>query len=518
MIEQQLTVEIRRTGIWLYPYEISTYSRKLKKVFGTCPDLDRTVSIYNFKTHRYYIPLDIYDDKLKIMKIPRGYGIDKIESILDKNRLRYQIKDNSSVYIRPRRDLRIKMSEKYKPRDKWQEQSISFLLNESSNIERLPQKLLTLDTGFGKTYCAINYISQADRPALIISSNLSEQWADDILEYTNVNPNEICFIKGADSIKKVMKKKNHRECFYLASTRTLISVMKSYGVEILDEFINLTGIGIKIFDEIHSQISANMFIDVNSSVESTVYLTATPGRSKKEENEIFQRLFRKIDAFGYQTHFIKTYYNIRLIDYDTRANQYHNASCMTSNGFSGFKYYEYIFGSNSRKFYIFSMMKIFADKILSSDKDAKILIFLPGLEHIETFINLFEKTGTDCVGNYTSAVSDKDDKKEELRANIIFTTLGSGSTGLDLSNLRAVFLFSPFSSHILSRQVLGRLRYIPGKSVYLYDFIDRSFPHMDFQREKRMSVFGPRANKIETMFCSFNDVRQEMNDRYKIEI
>lgn len=499
----ELTVDVRRHSIWIYPFELSTYSRKLNRVTGTCPRLDKDLSIYNFKIKRYQLPFELYDKSNKILKIPIGYGLDNVERILSMvgSKIHYKVIKNNEYFIPVRKEKTdIRLIPSFSPRNEYQENGINFLYHEKSI-----QKLLTLDTGYGKTYCTINYSAKLSEPVLIISGNLSEQWSKEIKQYTDTRNNEIYFIKGDPTIRKLMKQKVCREAFYLASTRTLTSAISTYGPKIIDQIIEKTGISTIVFDEIHLQFSANMLILTNTAVKNIVFLTATPGRSNPDENNVFLRLFANVKSYGYQTHLLKQYYNIRLVDYDTRASQFHNDICMTHKGFNGIKYMDYIIENQQKRLYLFGMMKFYSDRILSSDKDAKILIFIPGLEQIDVFRKLYSKFGI-STGNYTSAIKGKDERREELKDNIIFTTLGSGSTGLDIPNLRAIFLFSPFSSHILARQVLGRLRYIPDKAVYFYDFRDLSITHMEYQRNKRMEIFGPRANKIEHTICRYKDI------------
>lgn len=514
----KITVEIRRSSIWLYPYSKMRYDKNIGSMKGTCPELDRHLSVFDFGTKRYSMPFEIYDKKNKILKIPRGFGSNKVIGILRHNGVDFKVIDSGTYFVDCSRKINVNPNSNFKPKDEWQSNSINFLVNSSTDPNSLPQKLLTLDTGIGKTFCTIMSIVKLNCPAIIISPNLSTQWGSEILKYTDADEREIYYIKGTDSILRLLKKKVHRECFYLASTMTIISYMNRFGVDKLNELLNKLNVGIKVFDEIHMQTSSNLFIDTNSDVAMTVYLTATPGRSDPNEDRLFKELFHDINSYGFKTHFIKNYYNIRLVDYDTNASDYQQRLFMTQKGFSGINYFEYIMKNPNRRLYIYSLIKIFSERILSNDKDAKILIFMPRLEDIENMKSLIGSTSKHSIGNYTSVVKRGKERDEEKLKSIIFTTIGSGSTGTDIKNLRAIFLFTPVSSPVLSRQILGRLRYIPDKSVYLYDFIDRSVRHMIHQRNKRMHIFGPRANKIESVFCSYADVKREMKETYDITI
>ena len=99
--------------------------------------------------------IDVYDKSSKTLKVPRGYGINNLLQILRYEKIDFRITDNSHKYVKIRGSIDIRMNKDIVPLNKWQEQAIRFLSEESSDKTDLPQKLLTLDTGFGKTFCTI---------------------------------------------------------------------------------------------------------------------------------------------------------------------------------------------------------------------------------------------------------------------------------------------------------------------------------------------------------------------------
>ena len=60
-------------------------------------------------------------------------------------------------------------------------------------------------------------------------------------------------------------------------------------------------------------------------------------------------------------------------------------------------------------------MKLFSERIIEADRDAKILIFLPGLEHINVYEKLMAKSSNFSVGNYTSQINDVHEKEYQKR-------------------------------------------------------------------------------------------------------
>ena len=67
----------------------------------------------------------------------------------------------------------------------------------------------------------------------------------------------------------------------------------------------------------------------------------------------------------------------------------------------------------------------------------------------------------------------KNKKRYEIRNNIIFTTIGSGGVGLDVSDLVATLSFVPYSSIIISNQMIGRLRESKTKELNVFMYLDR---------------------------------------------
>ena len=90
--------------------------------------------------------------------------------------------------------------------------------------------------------------------------------------------------------------------------------------------------------------------------------------------------------------------------------------------------------------------------------------------------------------------------------HIIFTTIGSGGVGLDVSDLVATLSFVPYSSIIISNQMIGRLRESKTKELYHYDFIDTGFKTMYSQRVKRIHVFRQKTKSEEEIKISYQDV------------
>ena len=146
------------------------------------------------------------------------------------------------------------------------------------------------------------------------------------------------------------------------------------------------------------------------------------------------------------------------------------------------------------------MIMHYALPILKEDNEGKILIVTDQLQDIAFGKAQMEKEYPEySVGTYCLLVKDPALKEAQLEKRIIFGTLGAMQNGRDISNLRAIFPLSAFSSKIVTHQLLGRLRYIPNKYVYYFDFADISVYKTIEQRKERDIVLRDRAqNDIQT--------------------
>lgn len=506
---------IKRTSFWLTNY--SKYD---------CSTLEKSLSVWDNISRRYIQRLYNYDEENQILKLPRGLGQ---EFILDKmmadGKIVSDIIDETDVYTEPRYiefdihpEYKIKdeSEEDYTVRDKFQKGTVDFIVSD----DNVPQKMISLDTGFGKTFCLIIASQKLHVPTMVICRTLGKQWIDFILDrhkgYTNLTKFEVIQIVGVDSIKKLLKIKKHKQdgVFYVASTDTLLSYIKNGGD--LQELSDHLGIGTKAFDEAHLNYVANMIIDCNMQVKNTIYMTATPGRSEMRQNYLFKRIYRFVPTYGEETHILKQYYNVRLVNYNTWPTADQVSACSTRRGFNSRLYAEYIFTSQPRKVFFYGIIRSLVKTIRDQDDTSRILIILDRKSDIQEIHDILSKDLNISVGRYCTLIDKLEERELELRKDVVLSTTGSGVTGKDIPSLRVVMAMSSFSSNIIVRQLLGRLRYLEGKRVYYLDFVDAGFPQMIGQRRIRESELKIRSTSWDTIEFEFDDVIEELKSAYSI--
>jgi superfamily II DNA or RNA helicase len=485
-----LRVHIKPSSIWLYPYRLHI-----------CYKLEKTLSIYDIYKHKYISFLYEYDEEDRgqkgILKIPRGLGIEPIKKCIeneDDRIIDYTVIDDTTVYAFPRK---ISFEMKQPPRNEEQIQSINFLNNTNER-----QKMLCLDVGRGKTYCATHFIHDQGVAAMVLSYNLSEQWLNKITEYTDcISGKDIILIVGSSFLEDCIKnpRKYHAK-IYICSLSTLISFAKINGKSALQKVADNLGIGIKIFDEAHMRFLQFNTIDLNMQVAQTLYLTATPGRSEAQEKRMFAKIYSHVKTFGNTISEQNNHYTVRFITYDSKVPYNRiGSSFKTIRGFKSTFYSRYLFDSYPT--FAHDLVKAYTVPIFNDDKKAKILIVTDWLQDMEKLRDQFNKDPWVIsmgltVGTHCRIVRNNKEREEQLNCNIIIGSIGSMQNGKDISNLRAIFTFSQYSSPIIAHQLLGRLRPLKGKDVIYYDIADLAVPDIMKQRALRKKVFEPRSKSV----------------------
>ena len=515
--EKNIKIFVYHNCFKLYPYYKSAWNKEYKRMEGTCPKLDNQFLV--FEQYRGFINkkdvLHCYNKKTKTLTLPFGFGLQKIEEKLSESGIIYEIIDKKDVVVEPR-EVNYNLQDNIEVRNKFQAESLEFLTNPILGYS----KLLALSTGIGKTACAVFGAYRLKVPMFICSETLCDQWLDKISEYTTCNKANkgVKIIKGTDNLHNLLNipKEKLKYAFIISTSSTLSSYLEKYGT--LNPIYQHLGIGIFCFDEYHMNWSQNVQIECDCQVQNIWRLTATPSRTEKSENIVFQRMTKEISVYGLSTISVNNYASLRLVDYNTYPTDEERGSCSTIKGLSSILYWNYIFDNENRKTYMIGMIKMLLDPILDKQESGKILIYLAKLEHIAVFKELLESMyerehKSIDVGNYTTAMGNKKLRLRELKNRVIFTTVQSGGVGLDLEELIAVFSLVPYSSSITASQMIGRLRYIEGRELLYYDFIDKGFRSIERQIFKRMKILEIKSNSyIRKKYVSYEVVLQYLRE------
>jgi len=388
-----------------------------------------------------------------------------------------------------------KITMKYDCRNNIQKEALNFLnkrLSFKTKIKAM-QRYLSLKTGKGKTFCAIKYIvDNRERPIIFIDQDsLGQQWKERIIEYTDTTEDEIFYISGKNSIKKLMKMSSDdilKIKFFICCYRTLTTNIKTNNSsEDISKLFNKIKVTLKIFDEAHVEYMSIFKIDMISNLRS-IYLSATPKRSDPNEDKVYQNMFKAVQKFSSESLEEKpaNYHNIIIYKWNSKPTLLDQAKCNTKYGFSLARYCSYIQDEPKYDSFEEFLYEVLFNTVLANRKKKKIAILFGTLKLLDkvynNLIQYCKDQGFKLIVNKFNGNTDKAEKMELLeKTDIILTTDKSFEKGLDVHNLQVVINTVPFSSDTKLTQTIGRLRELPNKEVIFIDINDIGFDNIKRQ-------------------------------------
>jgi len=471
---------------------------------GDCYGIEKSFSVWDSRCHRYNIIGLYYDEAKRSLFLPRGTDIFRLETAFGCN----AVVDTSHDPVRHMSSL---LGLKYNPRDGDQIEAIKFMLGKPPYEKNTSKAMLALNlnTGKGKSYCAIATISYLSMTSAIITDTIGclDQWIGYFLEYTDITFDQIYRISGSASIAKLYKMKDISQFkVYLIPHATLQNYGNTNGWDKVHELFVYLGIGLKIYDEAHLDFVNMCMIDYNTNTYLTYYLTATLGRSDYFQNKIFQTYFKdtpKINLFHEDTDPHTAYVGIK---YNSQPSPLELSRCMTSYGLSTTKYANYV----TSKPMFENMLHIILNKALS--KTGKSLWYIgtnKAIEDIREWIYVNYPGLINNVGVYTS-LTPKEIKHLELEKKIILTTTKSAGAAMDIKDLvEVVNLAEPFKSRVLAQQTFGRTR---GDNTIYKDVVDLGFPQSRAYYNNKKPVFSKYATSCKEVSLPPNDLQRRADE------
>lgn len=476
-----------------------THIKIFNYTLGDCPELEKTFSIYDMTYHKRFPKCRIYDEENKILMLPRGIDIGYIERLL-------QTEAVVDASIDPIGDIKPVML-KYKPRDEDQQEAIKFMLSMDRYYRNETNTMLSvnLNTGKGKTYCAIAVAAYLGFRPIVIADNVGwlEQWKRFFTEYTDISKDEIYLISGSPSLMKLYNRDASKYKVILSTHSTIKSIGDKMGWNKITEFFQYCQIGIKFYDEAHLNFD-NMFqIDCYTNTFITYYLTATPGRSDLRENELFKLYFKNVPSINLFDKDEDPHTKYAAIRFNSNPSPIDAKKCKNNYGLNRIAYINYLVRNES-----FHKMLIIIVS-MAINKPGKHLFYIGTNEAIVYVRDLIYQDFPELVGQvgiYTS-ITPPDKKEKELEKKIILSTTKSAGVAMDIKNLvETVNLAEPFKSKVLAQQTLGRTR---ADNTLYKDIVDNGF----FYTKKFYEYKKPVFEKYATKCLEINMMPSELDER-----
>lgn len=472
---------------------------------GDSPELENNFKVYDPICHKFNTLGMYYDKENRKLYLPRGLDIWKIKSYL-KEKYHDVVAPNPYQKMKP-------VLIKYAPRDDSQKEALRFMIgvNEYEDNAYLPQLSVNLSTGKGKTYCSIATMSYLQLKSIVItgSNTLLAQWKKNIKEYTNLKENDILFISGSPMMNMILQGKSQKAKnaqIFLCTHGTIRSFCDTYGWDKLNEIFLKLGIGMKFFDEAHTNFENMLMIDFFTNVYKTYYVTATPARSDWRENRIYQLSIKNvpgIDLFDEDqdphTHYI-------ALKYNSRPSAIQISQCRNAYGLDRNKYVDYV--TKQPNFY--KALIIIMDMVIKCN--GRVLFYIGTNEGLLRVYKWMSENYPEFIGEigiFTSLV-DRAQKMKEKEKKLLLSTTKSAGLGEHIEGLKmTVVLAEPFKSEVIAKQSLGRTR--DPDTVYL-ELVDMGFKQTRGYYFHKLHTFNVYALSVsDTNFDQYElDRRSEL--------
>lgn len=481
---------IYRTHIEVLDYEL-----------GDCPAIEKTFSIYDMTYHKRFPKGMIYDKEKKILMLPRGIDIGFLERHLQSE----PVVDMTIDEIGDVGPIMLK----YKPRDAIQQEAIRFMLSMDKyhHNETSTMLSLNLNTGKGKTYCAIATAAYLGYRSIVITDSVGwlEQWKNFFIEYTDISKDEIYLISGTPSLMKLYNRDISKYKVILSTHSTLKSIGDSQGWDKIRHFFQYCQIGIKFYDEAHLNFD-NMFqIDCYSNTFITYYLTATPGRSDAREDQIFNLYFKNVPKINLFNEDEDPHTKYAAIRFNSNPSPIQASACKNNYGLNRIAYTDYIVKNEN----FHKLLTILVSMAIR--KPGKHLFYIgtnDAILYVREWIYSAFPELIGQIGIYTS-ITPIDKKAQELEKKIILSTTKSAGAAMDIKGLvETVNLAEPFKSKVLAQQTLGRTR--DADTVYK-DIVDTGFFYTKKFYEHKKPIFKKYAKEC----VEVNINNTELDSRFK---
>lgn len=484
---------VYNTSIQVSPYEQ-----------GECFELEKMFSSWD-DIRKRYVPF-LYYISGDTLYLPKGCSIELIQNTLASKGFLTEVQIQYNKYHKE-----IKFQTQYvmshPPRDEIQKKVISFLTHQEeyrSNISAT-QFAVNVDTGVGKTYCTISAIVQKRVRTIIIVNriNIINTWMGEIKTHSDIPENRVHLIHSSDDLTKMRTGELDYDIF-LCSHQLLALYFNEFGGDALYEAFDGSGIGLKVYDECHTNFRNIAMIDYFTNTKQTIYLSATFNRTQTNERRMYRIYFGSTVKYQYFRELEEEKSTIYIpCLYRSAPNEYDLTHMSSRYGFSSYKFINYALKRDESRKMIRTFNWVMQEAIL---RDGKILVVIPTKDSIRELYSYTKENFSHTGKSIATLFSDNTSEENEIakESDIIISTIKSSGTGITIYGLQTIICMEPHMSSLLTKQLRGRLdRYTPGEDTYFYDLLDISISELSRCYKNHTLIMKTMAKKIDVRRVPF---------------
>lgn len=377
-------------------------------------------------------------------------------------------------------------------------------------------KVLTLQTGFGKTLITLKALIRiGQRTVIVIKGMYVPQWLKVLKKEFGFRVKDIMVVRGSDHLKGLINLAQHdglKAKFIIVTSKTMANYYKSYELAkvgsfeydcLPENFYRLLGAGVRVIDEVHQEFHANFRQDLYSHVPKTISLSATLDSDDSFINRMYRIMFPPEDRPQAIAH--DKYIKVMALQYritDMKRVRWMGVNQM----YSHVKFEQSILKHKDIMERYFRMIyEIARDQFLMVfEPGQRMLIFCATVDMCTALTQYLKSKLPDiAIGRYTQ----EDDYRVLTLNDISVTTLKSAGTAVDIPGLRVAFMTDNIDSKQANIQALGRLRRLkqwPDVSplfIYLYA---SSIPKHVIYHKRKIEKLRDRVLNYQDLVTSFH--------------
>lgn len=371
------------------------------------------------------------------------------------------------------------------------------------------QKLVEIQTGKGKSYCAMRIASILGvRLVTIVKAQFMEKWIDDFHKtYQDFEIDDLMVVRGSNQLMALIamaKQGLLTSKIVLISNKTMQNWIKLYerfrtdtfglGYESTPEdFYEALEAGMRLIDEVHMDFHLNFKMDLYTNIRKSLSLSATlisDDPFLQSMQEMTYPPNRRFAGLAYHRYITSTaiFYNLR-----DPINVVKHVKDPATGNYSHNYFERWIITQKDLSANYLQLHKTAVELLyLNEDyvKGDRCVLFCASIDFCSVLVDYLRK----CYPHLTVERYVDDDPYENLmNPDIRVTTLGSGGVGHDISMLTAAILSVALRTSSGNMQGWGRLRDIPGRKTRFGYLCGLDIPKQVEYHEQKDALLVDRA-------------------------
>lgn len=347
---------------------------------------------------------------------------------------------------------------------------------------------ISIPPGGGKSFCAayLCYKMKSKFIFIVYSSKLVKQAYGDFCGF--LGSKGMCILERGSDFDELDFRKIKGLFLTHSMLRTLI---KNYSLEyVVNKLQDVMKANILIIDEFDRETGSCYMLDTFTNFECNLRLTGTAYRSLKEDDQVFQTIYRHSHMLGNDV-LLEKKKELHLVHwkFTPSPKEYTKMQLYDEKLFKTY-YNDYLANKDMLLDFIMNYFYRKEDSLIKRmlKEKGQVIIYSGRIENCQTVkAKLIKNFGIpeDKIGVYNSDVSDREKAEAETKEFII-TTMSSLGRGYDNKNIR-VLIYLEFSFSLSElEQTISRVGRTGGTYGYVIQGLDHSFWKVEANWDKKV--------------------------------